>query len=128
MNKFTLALIMVFGITLSGCGEKKNEITKEVDTTTKTEVSTPVEKDKADKKDDADDTMMKLGVEECDSYLASLTKCIESLTPESASQYRSALKQTEEQWKKIPKDGLKDICVQAQEQAKTVYEPLGCTF
>ena len=89
-------------------------------TTTKTETTTS----SADK----------IGVPECDDYIAKYEACVRSHVPESArAQVESALKTSRESWKKAAetpqgKASLAGICKQALQTAEASMKAYGCNW
>jgi hypothetical protein len=76
----------------------------------------------------------KIGVAECDDYLAKYEACLTTKVPEAArAQFNSALAQTRSSWRQIAstpqgKAGLAQACKMATEQTKTAMKPYGCEF
>jgi ABC-type uncharacterized transport system auxiliary subunit len=76
----------------------------------------------------------KIGVEECDDFIAKYEACVSGKVPEMArAQYQSAVKQWKESWKKLAenpqtKGTLAAACKQAREQQEAALKSFGCTF
>ena len=76
----------------------------------------------------------KIGVPECDDYLAKVDACVSSKVPEAArAQYRAAMETNRKAWQQAAstpqgKAGLAAACKQATEAAKTAYKSYNCTF
>jgi hypothetical protein len=76
----------------------------------------------------------KIGVPECDEYLANYDACVSGKVPEVArAQYKTALDQTRASWKKLAenpqtKASLAAACKTASEQARTAMKSYNCTF
>jgi hypothetical protein len=76
----------------------------------------------------------KIGVAECDDYLAKYEACLTTKVPEAArAQFNSALAQTRSSWRQIAstpqgKAGLAQACKMAVDQTKTAMKPYGCEF
>ena len=76
----------------------------------------------------------KIGVPECDDYLAKYETCVNGKVPEMArAQFNSAMKTTRDAWRKAAatpegKAGLAAACKQATEMAKTSMKSYGCEF
>ncbi len=76
----------------------------------------------------------KIGVAECDDYLAKYEACLTTKVPEAArAQFNSALAQTRSSWRQIAstpqgKSGLAMACKAAADQTKTAMKPYGCEF
>ena len=76
----------------------------------------------------------KIGVPECDDFIAKYDACVSSKVPEQArAQYKSAIAQWRASWKKLAenpatKGTLADACKQAAAQQETALKPYGCTW
>jgi hypothetical protein len=76
----------------------------------------------------------KIGVPECDNYLAKVDACISGKVPEAArAQFKAAMDANRKAWQQAAstpqgKAGLAAACKQATETAKTTYKTYNCTF
>ena len=76
----------------------------------------------------------KIGVAECDDYLAKYEACLTGKVPEAArAQFNSALAQTRSSWRQLAstaqgKAGLAQACKMAADQTKQSMKPYGCEF
>ena len=76
----------------------------------------------------------KIGIAECDDFIAKYESCVSSKVPEVArAQYQNAVKQWKESWKKLAenpqtKGTLAAACKQAAEQQAAALKSFGCTF
>ena len=76
----------------------------------------------------------KIGVPECDDYLAKVDACVSSKVPEAQrAQYKAAMETSRKAWQQAAstpqgKAGLAAACKQATEAAKTLYKAYNCTF
>jgi hypothetical protein len=76
----------------------------------------------------------KIGVPECDDFIAKYESCVTGKVPEMArAQYQNAVKQWKESWKKLAenpqtKGTLAAACKQAKEQQEAALKSFGCTF
>jgi hypothetical protein len=76
----------------------------------------------------------KIGVAECDDFIAKYDACVSSKVPEAArAQYKSAIDQWRASWKKQAEDpatrgALAAACKQAAEQQSAALKSFGCTF
>ena len=79
-------------------------------------------------------TTDKIGVPECDDYIAKYEACVNGKVPEMArAQFNSAMKTARDAWRKAAstpegKAGLAAACKQATEQARTSMKSYGCEF
>jgi len=76
----------------------------------------------------------KIGVPECDEYLAKVDACISGKVPPAArAQFNAAVEQNRKAWEQAAstpqgKASLAAACKQATEAAKTAYKTYNCTF
>jgi len=76
----------------------------------------------------------KIGVPECDDFIAKYDACVSSKVPEMArAQYQNAVKQWRESWKKLAenpqtKGTLAAACKQAREQQEAALKSYGCSW
>ena len=76
----------------------------------------------------------KIGVPECDDYLAKYESCVSSKVPEAArAQYETTLAQTRKSWRDLAanpqtKASLAQACKSATEAARQSMKTLGCEF
>jgi hypothetical protein len=76
----------------------------------------------------------KIGVPECDDFIAKYDACVSSKVPEVArAQYQGAIKQWRDSWKKLAADpatkgSLAAACKQARDQQEAALKSYGCTW
>lgn len=76
----------------------------------------------------------KIGIAECDDFLAKYDDCVTKNVPEAQrAQYESSLKQWRDSWRQLAKNDmtkgtLAAACKQALEQAKSSMKSYNCTF
>ena len=76
----------------------------------------------------------KIGIPECDDYIAKYESCIRGKVPEAArATLESSLKTSREQWKKAAENAqsrgtLAAACKQASDAAATSMKAYGCTW
>ena len=76
----------------------------------------------------------KIGVPECDDFIAKYDACVSSKVPESArAQYKTAIAQWRSSWSKLAanpntKATLAAACKQSAESARASMKSYGCTF
>jgi hypothetical protein len=76
----------------------------------------------------------KIGIAECDDFLAKYDECITKNVPEAQrAQYESSIKQWRDSWRQLAKNDmtkgtLAAACKQALEQAKSSMKSYNCTF
>ena len=76
----------------------------------------------------------KIGVPECDDFIAAYDACVSSKVPEVArAQYKASIEQWRTSWKKLAenpatKATLAQACKQSAEQARTSLKAYNCTF
>ena len=82
----------------------------------------------------ASSTGTKIGVPECDDFIAKYDACVSSKVPEAArATYANAVKQWRESWKKLAenpqtKGTLAAACKQAAEQQAAALKQYGCAW
>ena len=126
LTKIFLAFCLLCAFVLIGCSKTEtmnnNSTTSNSSKTTTTTTST------------TSSTGDKIGVPECDDYLAKYEACVNGKVPEMArAQFNSAMKTTRDAWRKAAatpegKAGLAAACKQATELAKTSMKAYGCEF
>jgi len=76
----------------------------------------------------------KIGVPECDSFIAAYDACVSDKVPEAArAQYKTAIAQWRSSWSKLAanpqtKASLAAACKQSAESARASMKTYGCTF
>ena len=76
----------------------------------------------------------KIGIPECDNFIAAYETCVTGKVPELArAQYKAAVDQWRSSWKKLAENAqtkptLVAACKQAAAQAATSMKSYGCTF
>jgi len=76
----------------------------------------------------------KIGVPECDDFIAKYDACVSAKVPEIArAQFQGAVKQWKDSWKKLAenpatKGSLAAACKQAKEQQEAALKTYGCTW
>ena len=127
LTKLSLFLCVICAIVLVGCAKSEtnnNGNANKAATTTTTPASTTSTTASANK----------IGVPECDEYIAAYDACVSGKVPELArAQYKTALDQMRTSWKKLAdnpqtKPSLAAACKQATEQARTAMKSYNCTF
>ncbi|HKP36231.1 MAG TPA: hypothetical protein VJT71_05190 [Pyrinomonadaceae bacterium] len=121
---------LAFAVVLIGCSTtvttNENKATgtdKPASSTTSTPATTT-----------ASSTGDKIGVPECDDFIAKYDECVSNKVPEMArAQYKSAIQQWKTSWKQLAenpqtKGTLASACKQAAEQQNAALKSFGCTF
>jgi hypothetical protein len=76
----------------------------------------------------------KIGIPECDDFLAKYEACVTGKVPEQArAAYQTGIKQWRDSWKQLAanpqtKGSLVAACKQAREQQETALKSYGCTW
>ena len=79
-------------------------------------------------------TAEKIGVPECDDFIAAYDNCVSSKVPEAVrAQYKTSIEQWRTSWKKLAenpntKASLAAACKQSAEQARASMKTYNCTF
>ena len=73
----------------------------------------------------------KIGIAECDDYIAKYEACAPKVPEMGRAAYKSALDQTRASWKKLAADpatrgSLQAACKQAMDSAATTWKTYGC--
>lgn len=82
----------------------------------------------------ADSTGDKIGIPECDDYLAKYDACVSGKVPDAVrAQYKSSLEQTRKSWREMAanpqtKASMAKTCQEATDQAKKTFKLFGCDF
>ncbi len=82
----------------------------------------------------ASSTGDKIGVPECDDFIAKYEACVTGKVPEMVRpQFNSAIKQWRDSWRQMAstpegKAGLAAACKKAADEQKTAMKPYGCDF
>jgi hypothetical protein len=126
LTKLSLFLCVVCAIVLVGCAKSETNTNTNANTAARTAspAATTATTASADK----------IGVPECDEYIAAYDACVSGKVPEVArAQYKTALDQLRTSWKKLAanpqtKPSLAAACKQATEQARTAMKTYNCTF
>ena len=131
LTKLSLFLCLMCAIVLVGCS--KSEPNTNVNATTgnaNKAVSSTTPASTAP----ATATAEKVGVPECDAFIASYEACVSGKVPAAAQpQLKSGLAQWRSSWKKLAanpqtKATLVGVCKQQLEAARTSMKAYGCTF
>jgi hypothetical protein len=129
LTKFSILLCLVCAIVLVGCA--KSEPTSETPGANANKApaaNTPASNAPVATAGD------KIGVPECDEFIANYDACITSKVPEAArAQYKAGIEQWRTSWKKLAenpqtKASLAAACKQSAEQTQAAMKSYGCTF
>jgi len=130
MKRITLAfLAAAFAVVLVSCAKTANTSNSNTNSSNTAQKSTGTSTTSTTAR--AGD---KIGVPECDDFIAKYEACVSGKVPEVArAQYQSAVKQWKESWKKLAdnpqtKGSLAAACKQAREQQEAALKSFGCTF
>ena len=127
MTKRTaLPISVAFAFLLVGCATTEtNTNTNSAAPSTATSTSTPAA---------AVPTGDKIGVAECDDFIAAYDACVTGKVPEAArAQYQATIEQWRTSWKKLAENpqtrsSLAAACKQSAEQARAQMKSFDCTF
>lgn len=133
MKRITLVILMtVVSLALFACAktENTNNSNSNASKTAEKSMATPGTSTTSTTASAGD----KIGVPECDDFIAKYESCVSGKVPEMArAQYQNAVKQWKESWKKLAenpqtKGSLAAACKQAREQQEAALKSFGCTF
>ena len=128
LTRISLLLCFVCAIVLAGCSQSvapTNEGAAAPANTNKA-ASTPAKTETAG--------VGKIGVPECDDFIAAYDACVSDKVPEVArAQYKTAIEQWRSGWRKLAdnpqtKGTLAAACKQSAEQARASMKAYNCTF
>lgn len=126
LQKISLLLCIVCTIVLVGCAKSE--------TPTNGASATTGNANKAVTATTAGTAGAKIGVPECDEFIAAYDACVSSKVPEAArAQYKSSIEQWRSSWRKLAenpttKATLVSVCKQSAESARASMKTYGCTF
>ena len=127
-----LTICAAFAVALIGCSASQNtntansNATPAAGNTNKTTANTAASP--------ATPSGEKIGVAECDDYLAKYEACVDSKVPEAArAQLKASFEATRKSWQSLAatpqgKAGLAQACKAAHDAAKQSMAAYGCTF
>src|SRR5258705_2886909 len=127
LTKFSLFLCVVCAIVLVGCAKTETNTNGNANTAA-TKTTTPASTTASTASGG------KIGVPECDEFIAAYDACVSSKVPEAArAQYKSSIEQWRSSWRKLAenpntKATLVSVCKQSAESARTSMKSYGCTF
>lgn len=131
LTKFTLLICVVCAIVLVGCAKSaaptNDSAAAPAANSNKAATSTaPAKTETA--------SAAKIGVPECDAFIAAYDACVSDKVPEVArAQYKTAIAQWRASWTKLAenpqtKPTLAAACKQSAESARASMKSYGCTF
>ena len=134
MRRFTLVILLtVVALALFACSKTENTSNSNSNSAT-AEKSTGTTGTSTTSTSSTASTGDKIGVPECDDYIAKYESCVRSKVPEAMrSQLESSLKTARENWKKAAENAqsrgtLAAACKQATDAAAASMKAWGCTF
>jgi hypothetical protein len=125
-KKILLPLCVMFAFLLLSCAKPEGSTNRSDSATTPANTTTPATV--------ASSSGEKIGVAECDNFIAAYDACVSGKVPEAArAQYKTAIEQWRTSWRKLAenpttKSTLAAACKQSAEQARTQMKAYGCTF
>lgn len=132
LQKISLLLCVVCAIVLVGCSKSEPPTNGESATTANankaTSSTTPATATTATTAGE------KIGVPECDEFLAAYDACVSDKVPEAArAQYKASIEQWRSSWRKLSgnpdtKASLAAACKQSAESTRASMKTYGCTF
>lgn len=127
LTKLSLFLCVVCALVLVGCAKTETNTNGNANTAA-TKTTTPASTTATTTSTD------KIGVPECDEFIANYDACISSKVPAAArAQYKTMIEQWRTSWKKLAdnpqtKPSLVAACKQSAEQARASMKTYNCTF
>lgn len=123
-KRMVLPLCAVFAFLLAACAQPETTTSPTAPPTTTSTSTPPAAAPSGDK----------IGVAECDDFIAAYDACVTGKVPETArAQYKAAIEQWRTSWKKLAENPqtrstLAAACKQSAEQARTQMKAFDCTF
>jgi hypothetical protein len=130
--RISLLLCVVCVIVLAGCS--KTEPTNQTNATTGNANTAATKTTPTTTAPTTASTGEKIGVAECDEFLAAYESCVTGKVPEAQrAQFKTGIEQWRSSWKKLAdnpqtKPTLVGICKQTIETARTSMKAFNCTF
>src|SRR6185436_4020851 len=130
LSKLSLFLCVVFAIVLVGCSKSETNTNGSATSSNSNKPATAT----TPASTTASTAGEKIGVPECDEFIAAYDACVSSKVPEVArAQYKASIEQWSTSWKKLAenpatKATLAQACKQSAEQARTSLKAYNCTF
>ena len=131
LTKFSLFLCVICAIVLVGCAKSESNTNGSATTGNANKAATSTAPATTAPATAAAD---KIGVPECDEFIAAYDACISSKVPETVrAQYKTSIEQWRTSWKKLAenpqtKGTLAAACKQSAEQARAAMKSYSCTF
>jgi hypothetical protein len=128
-KRILLPLCVVFGLLLVACGT--TEVTVNRNDSTQPAAKTSPASTPATL---ASSTGEKIGVPECDDFIAAYDACVSSKVPEAArAQYKTTIQQWRTSWRQLAgnpdtRASLVMACKTSAEQARVSMKSFDCTF
>ncbi len=128
-KRILLPLCVVIGLLLVACGKTEVTVNRNDSASPATKASpasTPATT--------AGTSGEKIGVADCDAFIAAYDACVSSKVPEVArAQYKKSIEQWRTSWRQLAanpntKATLAHVCKQAAEQARVSMKSYNCTF
>ena len=127
-KRILLPLCIALGLSLVACG------TGEVTVNTNSSASPAAASPAATPAAVLTSTGEKIGVPECDDFIAAYDACVSSKVPEVArAQFKTSIEQWRTSWRQLAanpntKASLAQACKQSAEQARVSMKSYNCTF
>ncbi|HEY5883261.1 MAG TPA: hypothetical protein VIT88_01160 [Pyrinomonadaceae bacterium] len=124
-KRIALPICLVFAFLLVGCATTETNTNTNSAARSPATTSTPAA---------AVPTGDKIGVAECDDFIAAYDACVTGKVPEAArAQYQATIEQWRSSWKKLAENpqtrsSLAAACKQSAEQARAQMKSFDCTF
>ena len=121
MRRMTLLVVsLVLAVGLFACSKSENTSNSNTNSTTKTS-----------EKSTTSTSGEKIGVAECDEYIAKYEACVPKVPEPGRAAYKSALDQTRASWKKLAENpttraSLAAACKQALDTQAAAWKGYGC--
>ena len=133
--RLSLGICILFAFVLVGCTNSETTSTNSSANSNKPAATTsPATASYSPASATSSSTAEKVGVAECDDFIAKYDACVSSHVPEAVrGQYRASIETWRSQWAKLAanpqtKPSLVQACKTVLEQQKTAMKSFNCTF
>jgi len=124
-KRILLTMCVAVAFLVVACAQPETSTNRNTQPSTATSTSTPAA---------AAPSGDKIGIAECDDFLAAYDACVSNKVPEAVrAQYKASIEQWRSSWKKLAENpetrgSLAAACKQSAEQARVQMKSFDCTF
>jgi len=124
-KRILLTMCVAVAFLIVACAQPETSTNRNTGPSTATSTSTPAA---------AAPSGDKIGIAECDDFIAAYDACVSNKVPEAVrAQYKASIEQWRSSWKKLAENpdtrgSLAAACKQSAEQARVQMKSFDCTF